>query len=330
MSRSELSRHAGDLPLVVVLVGPTAVGKTEVSLQLAKKFSSEIVSADSRLFYRGMDIGTAKPSPEERAQVPHHLVDIADPDETLSLVEFQQRTRDAISSIVSRGRLPLLVGGTGQYIRAVTAGWKPPQATSNPTLRTALERLISERGKAWLHRRLEMLDPAAASSIDLRNARRTIRALEVILTTGRRFSEQRRAEPSPFHFTTIGLRLPRSELYSRIDQRIDKMFESGLLDETRRLLQQGYAADLPAFSAIGYAQCLRVIRGEWDVEQAKADTRRATRVFARRQANWFKDSDPRIAWFDASKPELAERIGSMLLRSNSAAPSQDPSRTGTA
>ncbi len=178
------------LPLILI-IGPTAVGKTELAIQLAERLPSggEIVSADSRLFYRGMDIGTAKPTRAEQRRVPHHLIDIANPDEILSLAVFQQKAREAIAGIHIRNKIPLLVGGTGQYIRAVTEGWNPPEVKPDERLRDELGRLKDEKGIYWLHEELGTLDPVAAQKIDPRNFRRTIRALEVILTTGRKFSE---------------------------------------------------------------------------------------------------------------------------------------------
>src|SRR5919106_2762704 len=211
-------------PLLILIVGPTAVGKTELAIQLAERLNGEIVSADSRLFYRGMDIGTAKPTREERARVPHHLIDIADPDAILSLAVFQQKAREAIADIHTRNRIPFLVGGTGQYIRAVTEGWTPPEVQPHDRLREELGRLKDEKGNFWLHDKLKRLDPEAASKIDARNFRRTIRALEVILTTGKRFSEQRGQSESPYHLIAIGLTRPREELYELVDRRIEVMF----------------------------------------------------------------------------------------------------------
>ncbi|HET6597871.1 MAG TPA: tRNA (adenosine(37)-N6)-dimethylallyltransferase MiaA [Anaerolineales bacterium] len=282
---------------LILIVGPTAVGKTELAIQLAERLNSEIVSADSRLFYRGMDIGTAKPTREEQARVPHHLIDIADPDEILSLAVFQQKAQDAISDIHTRNKIPFLVGGTGQYIRAVTEGWNPPAVKPDERLRSELERMKEENGIYWLHDRLKRLDPAAAENIDARNFRRTIRALEVILTTGRRFSEQRGQVDSSYQLIAVGLTRPRTELYERVDQRIDAMFAHGFLEEVKRLFERGYSPSLPTMSAIGYRECVRVLQGEINEEQAKAEIRRATRVFVRRQSNWFKESDPNIKWF---------------------------------
>lgn len=284
------------LPLILI-VGPTAVGKTDLAIQLAERLEGEIVSADSRLFYRGMDIGTAKPTREEQARVPHHLIDIANPDEILSLAVFQQKAQEAITGIHIRNKLPFLVGGTGQYVRAVVQGWSPPEVKPDESLRQKLERQKEENGIYWLHDKLQDLDPAAAEKIDARNYRRTIRALEVILTTGRKFSEQRVQGESPYRPVTIGLTRPRPELYERIDRRIDMMFANGFIKEVRGILAKGYSPALPTMSAIGYRECIRVLNGELSEEQAKAEIRRATRVFVRRQANWFKENDAAIKWF---------------------------------
>ena len=296
-------------------MGPTAVGKTELALRLAEKMQGEIVSVDSRLFYRGMDIGTAKPSKDEMSRVPHHLIDIVNPDETLSLAVFQQMAQEIIAGVHERGRLPFLVGGTGQYIRAVTQGWSPPEVTPNDRLREILEGMQEERGKEWLHAKLNILDPEAAQAIDLRNVRRTIRALEVIFTTGRRFSEQRGSGDSSYHLITIGLTRPREELYQRVDERIDKMFADGLMDEVRGLLKQGYSPTLPSMSAIGYRECVSVAQGSMTVEQAKVEMRRITRVFVRRQSNWFKESDSSIHWFHPERENLLNEIENLIRNS---------------
>jgi tRNA dimethylallyltransferase len=295
------------LPLLI-LVGPTAVGKTEAAIQLAERIDGEIVSADSRLFYRGMDIGTAKPTRAEQARVRHHLIDIADPDEILSLAVFQKMATEAIAEIHARGKMPLLVGGTGQYVRAVTEGWKPPEVKPNEKLRDELGRMKAKNGIYWLHEKLKALDPEAAEKIDARNFRRTIRALEVILTTGKKFSEQRGQGESPYHLIPIGLIRPRPELYARIDVRIESMFENGLLDEVKGLLAKGYSSDLPTLSAIGYRECIGVIESRMSVEQAKVEMRRITRMFVRRQSNWFKESDPNIRWFHAGEENMVENI----------------------
>jgi len=246
-----------------------------------------------------MDIGTAKPTREEQAGVRHHLIDIANPDEILSLAVFQQRARAAIGDIHTRNKVPFLVGGTGQYIRAVTEGWTPPEVKPNDQLREELTKQKDENGIYWLHERLKELDPVAAENIDARNFRRTIRALEVINITGKKFSEQRGQSDLPYHLVTIGLIRPSAELYARVDARIEAMFASGFLDEVKALLDapRGYSPTLPTMSAIGYRECVDVLEGKIKVEEAKQLIGRATRVFVRRQANWFKESDPNIKWF---------------------------------
>jgi tRNA dimethylallyltransferase len=298
-------------PPLILIVGPTAVGKTELAIQLAERLDGEIISADSRLLYRGMDIGTAKPTREEQARVHHHLIDIVDPDEILSLAVFQQLARRAIEGIHIRNKIPFLVGGTGQYIRAVTEGWNPPEVEPDERLREELGKMKEERGVDWLHEKLKGLDPGAAEKIDPRNVRRTIRALEVIFTTGRRFSEQRGQSESSYHLISIGLTRPRRELYDRVDQRIELMFANGFLEEVRDLLDKGYSPALPTMSAIGYRECIRVIEGQLTEEQAKAEIRRATRVFVRRQANWFKETDPNIMWFRVGA-EAATQVESYI------------------
>ena len=285
-------------PKLIVIVGPTAVGKTDLSIRLARPFNGEIISADSRLFYRGMDIGTAKPNITEMAGIPHHLIDVAEPDQTWSLSLFQQQATQIANGINAHGKLPFLVGGTGQYIRAVADGWTPPEVTPNPRLRETLESLADQRGSEWLYDRLASIDPAAAANIDHRNVRRTIRALEVIFTTGKLFSAQRATSESPFETLFIGLIRPRQQLYARVDERIDKMFADGLLDEVAALLAKGYSPDLPSMSAIGYREAVAVLQGKMTQAEAVSEMKRITRVFVRRQANWFKPDDPRIHWFD--------------------------------
>jgi tRNA dimethylallyltransferase len=299
-------------PPLIVLVGPTAVGKTETAIRLAQGLNAEIVSADSRLFYRGMDIGTAKPTALDRARVPHHLVDIANPDETLSLGVFQSLAQKAIAEIHGRGKLPLLVGGTGQYVRAVTEGWQPPPVKPNEALRSQLEDLKRQRGPTWLHEKLAVLDPESAQAIDARNARRTMRAVEVILTTGRKFSDQRGHSGPSYQWVGIGLQRPRTDLYARIDARIDAMFDGGFVEEVKSLLAAGYSPELPSLSAIGYREAVRMIGGDLSLEEAKTHMKRATRAFVRRQSNWFKTTDPNITWFDAADHDLISKLKSFV------------------
>lgn len=296
----------GPLPPLVVILGPTAVGKTEIALQLAGRLDGEIISADSRLFYRGMDVGVAKPTPEERARLPHHLIDVADPDEVWSLAVFQRAARRAVEGVHARGRLPFLVGGTGQYIRAVIEGWDLPKVRPDARLRSALENWAAEISPQGLHARLAALDPPSAAQIDYRNLRRTVRALEVILTTGRPFSAQRRQSPPRYDTLLLGLHRPRPELYERIDARIHAMLAAGFVAEVQSLLEQGYSPGLPTMSAIGYREIAAYLRGEMTLEEVVAQMKRLTRAFVRRQANWFKLDDPHIHWFAAGPQAVAE------------------------
>ncbi|MBN1810430.1 MAG: tRNA (adenosine(37)-N6)-dimethylallyltransferase MiaA [Anaerolineae bacterium] len=294
------------MPNLLVIVGPTAVGKTALALHLAEALDGEIVSADSRLFYRGMDIGTAKPTSEERARVIHHLIDIANPDETVGLAEFQEQACAAIDGILARGKLPLLVGGTGQYVRAVVQGWRVPRVPPDAGLRAKLEAEAEREGYAALHARLTRLDPLAAERIDPRNVRRVIRALEVCILTGQPISEQQGQESPPYRALQIGLTMAREPLYARAAERIEAMMAAGLEDEVRRLVEAGYGWDLPAMSGLGYVQFRPYFEGEATLEKVVAEIKRATRRFIRHQYNWFRTNDPAIRWFDASEISLAE------------------------
>ncbi len=299
---------------VIAIVGPTAVGKTEVSLRLAERFAGEIVSVDSRLVYKGLDIGTAKPTPEERARVPHHLIDITTPDRPLSLAEFKRLASQAIEAILARGRVPFLVGGTGQYVWAILEGWQVPEVPPDNVLRARLEAIARSEGAAALYRRLQALDPTAAAHIDPRNVRRVIRALEVIARTGRPFSAQRRKVPPPYDVLIIGLTRPRPELYARIDQRIEKMLAAGLVDEVRALLAAGYDERLPALTGIGYRQIIGYLRGDYSLEEALRRLRRDTRRYARQQYAWFRQDDPRIRWVDLSRPDALSTLETMVAQ----------------
>jgi tRNA dimethylallyltransferase len=285
-----------DKPLIVI-VGPTAVGKTELSIQLAERLGGEIVSADSRLFYRGMDIGTAKPNPAEQKRVPHHLIDVANPDEVWSLALFQEAACRIIDEIHFRQRLPFLVGGTGQYIRAVLEGWQPPAQEPDPAMRHVLEKWAAEIGPFELHRRLALLDLPAAKIIDPTNVRRTIRALEVIFNSGRRFSEQRQKNVSKYSYLMIGLIRPRADLYARVDARIESMIENGFVEEVQSLMARGYTERLAGMAAIGYGEIVAYLKNEVTLEEAIIQMKRQTRRFVRRQTNWFKENDPKIHWF---------------------------------
>ncbi len=297
---------------LLVLVGPTAVGKTALSLRLAETLDGEIISADSRLFYRGMDIGTAKPTPEQRARVPHHLIDIADPDETVGLAGFQEQAYAAIDALHARGGLPLLVGGTGQYVRAVVQGWRIPRVPPNPDLRAGLAAQAEREGAAALHARLAQLDPVAAERLDYRNVRRVIRALEVCLVTGRPISEQQGKQPPPYRIFQIGLTMDREVIHARADRRVDVMMDAGLEDEVRRLVEAGYDWRLPAMSGLGYVQFEPYFEGRATLEEATAEIKLATHRFIRRQYNWFRLDNPDIHWFDATETAVWEEIESTV------------------
>ncbi len=284
-------------PPLVVIVGPTGVGKTALSIELAKRLDGEIISADLRLFYRGMDIGTAKPAMSERQNIPHHLIDVADPDDTWSLAVFQAAAMTAIRTIHLKNKLPIMVGGTGQFVRAVIEGWTIPLQEPDLHMRNALTKWAEQIGGLGLHTRLAVIDPVAASIVDPRNVRRTIRALEVCLMTGRRFSEQRQKMTSPYSVLTLGLMRNRKDLYTRIDARIDSMVANGLVEEIDQLLKRGYSRTLPSFSAIGYKEIAEYLSGECSFEDAIILIKRKTRQFVRRQANWFRETDANIKWF---------------------------------
>ena len=301
------------LPLIILL-GPTAVGKTELSLQLAERINAEIISADSRLLYRGMDIGTAKPTAEEQRRVPHHLVDVANPAEVWSLAMYLQAVQTTVLDICTRGRVPLLVGGTGQYIRALVEGWRVPEVEPDPRLRAALENWAGDIGPEALYARLQKLDPEAAARMEPQNMRRSVRALEVILTTGQLFSTLRESGPSPYRVLMLGLQRPRPELYARIDARIHTMLAAGLITETQNLLDRGYSAELPSLSAIGYRQVIQYLAGEISLEEVVVQMKRITRRFVRRQANWFKEDDPLIQWFPANAADSLHQIVASVQR----------------
>ena len=291
---------------LVAVVGPTGVGKSKLALRLAKALDGEIVSADSRQVYRYMDIGTAKPTPQEQASVPHHLIDILEPDEDFSLAQYQQLAYKAIADINERQKLALLVGGSGLYIWSVLEGWKIPAVAPDPKFRRRLEAKAASGEEEELYQELVRLDPAAAQKIDPRNVRRTIRALEVHRSAEIPISKlQGKAAPS-LNTVIIGLTAERPELYRRIDLRVDEMIKRGLADEVKQLLDRGYDANLPAMSGIGYKQITMFLKGKLTLADAVQQTKFETHRLARHQYSWFRLKDVRIGWFDIQKDKEAK------------------------
>jgi tRNA dimethylallyltransferase len=287
---------------VIAVVGPTAAGKSDLAVELALRLGGEVVNADSMQLYRGMDVGTAKLGVAERRGVPHHLLDVWDVTRTASVAEYQRAAREVIADVRARGRRPLLVGGSGLYVRAVIDDLEFPG--TDPDLRARLEAELAEVGPAALHARLASRDPEAAASVLPSNGRRIVRALEVIEITGRPFTA---SMPSydVNDAVQLGLAVPRPELDERIRVRVERMWSAGLVDEVRRLEPQGLRDGLTASRALGYAQVLRFLAGEWTEDQAREETVRATRRFARRQESWFR-RDPRVRWIAYDTP--VERV----------------------
>lgn len=285
---------------VVVLLGATATGKTALALELAARFNAEIINADSRYLYRGLDVGTATPDLAERRGIPHHLVDILDPTETYSLAQFLDDAFAAIENVAQRGRPPLVAGGTPQYLRALIEGWRTPEVPPNESLRAALAAVSSEE----LLERLKQVDPTSAARIG-RNQRRLIRALEIHSATGRPASELRGKEAPPYRFLIIGLRQDREALHQRIAERARLMFAGGLLDEARALLDLDPA--LPALSSIGYPEARAVVLGELSFAEALERTIYATNRYVRHQETWFRRF-PDVEWYDSSAPGVSDAI----------------------
>ncbi len=288
------------------------MGKTAAAIALAHRLGGEIVCADSRTIYREMDIGTAKPTSRQRARVPHHLLDIANPDQVVTLAAYRDLADRAISDIRARGHVPLLAGGTGLYIRAVVDGFTIPRVSPDPGLRTRLEAL---EGKApgTLHKRLQQVDAVAAARIHPRNIRRLIRALEVHEHTGRPISTLQRADPVGAA-VQIGLTMDREALYRRIDARVDEQLAGGLLDEVQGLLASGYAPTLPAMHGLGYKEIVEYLQGGVPLDEAVRRLKRNTRRFAKRQYTWFR-RDGRVQWLDVDEmqpEEVADRIIRMV------------------
>jgi len=292
-------------PPLLVLTGPTGVGKTALSLEVAGAYRGEIVSADSRQIYRGMDIGTGKATPEEQSAAPHHLLDIRNPDNTLSLAEYQELATATIHAIHARGALPMLVGGTGLYVKAVIEGMRIPNVPPNPALREELEATLATEGIAPLVARLTVLDPTAETTVDLRNPRRVIRALEIVLLTGVPKSQLEGSVPPLWRILALCLTRPRADLYRRIDARVDGMIADGLVEETRRLYAQ-YDPALPALSSLGYREIGAYLRGEMPLASAIERIKLETHRYVRQQETFFRKISA-LQWLEVdAAPE--ERI----------------------
>nr|WP_274388477.1 tRNA (adenosine(37)-N6)-dimethylallyltransferase MiaA [Brevibacillus agri] len=287
---------------LVVIIGPTAVGKTQLSLDLAQQFNGEIISGDSMQVYRGMDIGTAKAEPAELALVPHHLIDIKNPDEEYSVALFQESATRLITEINQRERLPFIVGGTGLYIESVTHRFQFSQAAQDPELRERLQRLADAEGVEALHARLADVDPITAQRLHPNDVKRVIRALEIYESTGYKMSDfQLRAQHSPYDLVMIGLTMERAVLYERINRRVELMIEAGLVEEVRGLLDKGYDASMVSMQGLGYKELIPYLYGEITLEKAINDIQQRTRHFAKRQLSWFRRI-PEVQWFDMTDP----------------------------
>ena len=295
---------------VIALVGATAVGKSAVAVTLAQRIDGEIINADSRQVYRGMAIGTGIPSEDERSDVPHHLYGISEPDDDFSLGRFLTAAKCAIQDIFERAKTPILVGGTGQYVWALLEGWNVPEVAPDPELRQKLMERAEAEGRDTLHEELRRLDPIAAELIHPNNLIRTVRALEVVRTTGRPFSEQRTQTPPPWDTRIAGVSMEREALDVRIEQRVDHQMEAGWVDEVRALLAAGYSPSLSSFRSIGYREIAAHIEGSVQVDEMRQTIISQTRRFARTQFAWFRANDERITWVESD--EVSERSSEQI------------------
>ncbi|CAM4383500.1 tRNA (adenosine(37)-N6)-dimethylallyltransferase MiaA [Paenibacillus macerans] len=291
-------------PRLLVLVGPTAVGKTKLSVEIAKAFSCEVISGDSMQVYRGMDIGTAKIAPAEMEGVPHHLIDVLEPDEPFSVAQFQEWCRKLIPEIESRGHLPFIVGGTGLYIESVCYEFQFTEAGADEAFRAAELAYAEEHGAEALHAKLAAIDPRSAARLHPNDVRRVIRAMEIHHLTGTTLSEQldKQIKESPYDLCVIGLTMDRQMLYNRIERRIDEMLRLGLVDEVRRLLRQGYSRELVSMQGLGYKEIAEHLEDGVPLPEAVEKLKRDTRRFAKRQLSWFRHMKE-IAWIDAGSGE---------------------------
>jgi len=314
-SRRGSAQKAGASPIAAIL-GPTASGKSELAMAIAARLPVEIMVADSRQIFRGLSIGTAKPSAADQRVVPHHLLDLADPDETFTVADWIVHAGPLVDEIAGRGRIPLLVGGTGLYVSALVDGYDFASQPWSPEVRERLVTELETEGLAALGQRLVRLDPRVAERTDLHNPRRVLRALERVQVGGG--PQEARATSYPGRLALIGISRPRADLYRRIDARAAALFQAGLASEVKALLRAGHRADSAALSSHGYAEAVRHLAGELTLDQAVEITARRTRQYAKRQLTWFR-RDPRIVWVGAGKraasdPPLVERTRELILR----------------
>lgn len=288
-------------PKLLVLIGPTAVGKTKMSIELAKEFGCEIISGDSMQVYRGMDIGTAKISADEMEGIPHHLIDIHEPDHPYSVAEFQEQSRRLITEIAGRGKLPFIVGGTGLYVESVCYGYQFSETGADEAFRDEQFRYANENGAEALHRKLADVDPETADRLHPNDLRRVVRALEVFHMTGIPLSAQLapQTKQSPYDLCLVGLTMDRQMLYNRIEERIDLMLNQGLVDEVAALMDKGYAPGLVSMQGLGYKEIVSHLNGEFSYEEAVVLLKRDTRRFAKRQLSWFRHMKD-IEWVDVT------------------------------
>ncbi len=299
---------------MVALVGPTAAGKTAVAMELAETFGGAIISADSRQIYRGMDIGTAKPTPDDRARIPHYMLDLVAPDATYSAGQYGRDARAALKEVVRRGHLPLVVGGSGLYLRALFDGLSPYPKPA-PEVVTELRSWLREEGSDALYRKLAETDPAAAATIGPRDGQRLVRALALARTCGEPLCVLRAARPpKPLaaEVLFVGLWLPRQELYARIDARVEAMMARGLLNEIHGLLARGFGSDAPGLTSLGYHELIAFLDGAWDLRAAVSAIQRSTRRLAKRQLTWFR-ADRRVNWLEP-EPAAARTAVRAFLR----------------
>ncbi|ADL12680.1 tRNA (adenosine(37)-N6)-dimethylallyltransferase MiaA [Acetohalobium arabaticum] len=295
---------------LVAIIGPTAVGKTELSFTLAKELNAEIISGDSMQVYEGMDIGTAKPTVEERQGIPHHMIDILTPDQDFSVADFQERVDELIPEIVERGRLPMLVGGTGLYVKALIQGFIFPEMETDWDLRKQLEAEAEEHGTEYVHDKLKEIDPTLADKLHPNDLRRVIRGIEVYQQTGKtstHFRQKAKERPPRYRAVKIGLKRDRDELYERINRRVDLMIDNGLIEEVKELYEAGYERGLTSMQGLGYKELIGYFEGEYDLEEAIRLIKRDTRHFAKKQLTWFRKDDE-IHWFDVGEYEDEELV----------------------